>query len=76
MVKVYVRHGLIIEKVQERVSFKQRNWLEKYISFITQNRSLANNDFEKDLYKLPNDPVNGKTMENIRNQKKRNSLKI
>ena len=76
MVNFYVRHGLVIEKVPEAISFKQSKWLEKYVGFITQKISLAKNDFEKDLYKLPNNPVNGKIMETLRNRiKKKNSLK-
>ena len=76
MVNFYVRHGLIIEKVPEAISFKRSKWLEKYICFITQKRSLAKNDFENDLYKLPNNPNNGTIMETVRNRlKKKNSLK-
>ena len=71
MVNFHVRHSLIIEKVQEVISPKQSKWLEKYISFITQKRSLVKHDFENDLYKLPNNPVNGKTMENVRNRIKK-----
>ena len=36
MLKFYVRHGMIVEKVQKIISFKQSKWLESYISFNTQ----------------------------------------
>ena len=36
MLKFYVRHGMIVEKVHEIISFKQSKWLEKYISFNTK----------------------------------------
>ena len=47
MLKFYIRHGMIIDKVHNIISFKQNKWLEKYISFITQKRNKAKNDFEK-----------------------------
>ena len=35
MLKFYVRHGMVVEKIHEIISFKQSRWLEKYISFHT-----------------------------------------
>ena len=49
MLKFYVRHGMIIENIHEIISFKQSKWLERYISFNTQKRNNAKNDFEKDF---------------------------
>ena len=70
MLKFCVRHGMIVDKVHEIISFKQSKWLEKYISFNTQKRNKAKNDFEKDFYKLLNNAFYGKTMENVRNRLK------
>ena len=70
ILKFYVRHGMIVEKVHNIISFKQSKWLEKYISFNTQKRNQAVNDFEKDFYKLLNNAFYGKTMENVRNRLK------
>ena len=70
MLKFYVRHGMIVDKVHEVISFKQSRWLEKYINFNTQKRNQAVNDFEKDFYKLLNNAFYGKTMENVRNHLK------
>ena len=47
MLKFYVRHGMIVEKIHEIISFKQSRWLEGYISFNTQKRNKAKNDLEK-----------------------------
>ena len=66
MLKTYVRHGMIVDKVHTGISFEQSKWLEKYISFNTQNRSKAKNDFEKDFYNLLTNAFYGKTIENVR----------
>ena len=67
MLKFYVRHGMVVEKIHDVISFKQSRWLEKYINFNTQKRNKAVNDFEKDFYKLLNNAFYGRTMENVRN---------
>ena len=75
MLKVYVRHGMIVDKVRDIISFKQSRWLEKYINFNTQKRNQAVNDFEKVFYKLLSNTFYGKTMENVRNRLKINFVK-
>ena len=59
-----------VVKVHTVISFKQGKWLEIYINFNTQNRNQAVNDFENDFYKLLNNVLYGKTMENVRNRLK------
>ena len=68
MLKFFVKHGMIVEKVLEVISFKQRSWLKPYIDFNTKKRNKVDNDFEKDFYKLLNNAFYGKTMENVRNR--------
>ena len=68
MLKLCDRHGMIVDKFHEIISFKQSKWLEKYISFNTQRRNRAKNDFEKDVYKLLNNAFYGKTMANVPNR--------
>ena len=43
--------------------FEESHWLEKYINHITQKRTNAKTNFEKDVYKLLNNAFFGKTME-------------
>ena len=68
MLKFYVRHVMIVEKIHEIASFKQSKWLEKYISFITQKRNRSKNDFEKAFFKLLVKAAFGKFLENVRNR--------
>ena len=68
MLKFYVRHGMIVEKFHKINSYKQSKWLEKHISFNTQKRSKANNDFEKDFFKLLVNAAFGNILENVRNR--------
>ena len=65
MLKFYLKHGMVVEKVHEVISFKQSKWLEKYINSNTQKRNKTENKFEEDFYKLLNNSFYGKTMEKI-----------
>ena len=67
MLKFYLRHGMIVDKVHNIISFRQSRWLKKYTNFNTHKRNQALNGFEKDFYKLLNNAFYGKTMENVRN---------
>src|SRR5271170_3137750 len=57
---------MVVDEVTEILSFDQTNWLAPYIDFNTKLRQKAKNDFEKDFFKLMNNSVYSKTMENVR----------
>ena len=74
MLKFCIRHGMVVDTIHEGNSCKQSRWLKKFISFDTQKRNKAKNDFEKDFYKLHNNAFYGKTWETVRNRLKLNFI--
>ena len=64
--KQALNHGLKLKRIHGIIQFNQKALLKPNIDMNTELRKLAKNDFEKDLFKLMNNSVFGKTMENIR----------
>ena len=67
--KQALNHGLILKEVHRVIEFRQEAWLKPYSDMNTKLRTDAKNDFEKDFFKLMNNSVFGKTMENVRNHR-------
>ena len=58
--------GIKLIKIHKILSFKQKKWLKIFNDFNTEKRRLTNDEFNKNLYKLFNNGICGKSIENPR----------
>ena len=62
----YLSQGAKLIKVHKILEFKPSPWMKPCIEFNTERRQEATNEADKNLLKLLNNAVYGKTMENMR----------
>lgn len=60
-----INHGLVLVCVKTAIKFKHGCWLESYINLNTKMRKESTTPSMKDFYKLMNNAVFGKSMENV-----------
>ena len=58
--------GMKFKEIHRILKLKQKDWMKFYIDFNTKRRKEATNEADKNHFKLLNNAVHGKTIENIR----------
>lgn len=69
LLKFYLSMGMKISKIHQAVRFYQSAFFEPYINQNSLLRAASSSDFDKDYFKLKNNALFGKTMENVRRRK-------
>ena len=60
--------GIKVTKIHKILTFDEKSFLKEYIDLNTNLRIKGKNDLEKVLFKLINNVIFGKSMENVLNR--------
>lgn len=66
MLNQCISHGLVLEKIHRGISFIQSAWLAPFMTLNTELRQRATQEFDSNLFKLMNNCIYGKSLENVR----------
>jgi len=66
--QLYISLGMHVTKTYRVLTFKQSPWMYKYINFNTEKRRECTTQFDKDFFKLLNNSIYGKSLQNQRKQ--------
>ena len=69
LLKTYLRLGLKLKRIRKVIPFEEEAFMKPYIEKNTKLRQISIGKIKKDIYKLKNNSVFGKTIENVRNYK-------
>ena len=64
--QLYLSLGMRLKQEHSVLAFDQEDWMEPYTRLNTELRKKAASDFKKNFFKLMNNSVFGRTVENLR----------
>ncbi len=69
LLRKYLELGMKLVRIHRVLQYKQSPWLKKFVMFNAHQRQRAESAFEKDIFKLINNSLFAKSLQNVRNQR-------
>ena len=67
--KLALNHGLVLRKIHRVIKFNQKAWLKPYIDMTIELRKKEKKWLWERIFKVMNNLVFGKTMENVQKER-------